>query len=166
MHMCFLPAALLATACGGTAHAVVLLDDFSSGSASAVVSAGPDTNPGTTLQQQAGTMAGGLRTWWLGLYGDETLHGAIDITPAGFDLRTDSGAAHRLELFYGSSAASPMSLDLSGDDRLRLSFADAPRGLSLNVFVHFGPAPGASAWIGVNAAPKDGAFDLTSSSRR
>lgn len=154
-------ACALASSLAMPAQSTVLVDDFSSGAASAQLIAAPGGQ--FVSASQAGTMASGYRNWTIGLYGPASLGGSVDISPAGFDFREDLGAHHRFDWFYGATYVGHdhgMHLDLSGEDRLRFSFADAPLGLNFNVLLYYRGEINNYSQLGLNIGPHDGAFDV------
>ena len=148
-------------ACTQAAHATVLIDNFSTGSANVQLAAAPG---GQSLpQSQAGTMASGYRTWTLSLYGPPTLGGSAEISPNGFEFREDIGVSHRIDWIYGATSVGhdhPMSLNLSGENALRFSFADAPLGLNFNVLMYYRGEIDNYSQLGLNITPNTAAFDV------
>ena len=153
--------AALIGAAAGPAAATVIIDDFATGPARLGMSADPSGSE-SDLQVQSGMMAGGNRIWTLLLRGPEVLGGAVDISPLGFDLQTDLGVVHRLDLLYGDTrdGRPAMRLDLSGEDTLRFSFDAVPSGLNFNVLTYFRGEVDNYAQIGMNLLPTPGPIDL------
>ena len=154
-------ACALAASVAVPAQSTVLVDDFSSGSASLQLGAAPIGQ--SVSAQQVGTMASGYRSWTIGLYGPASLGGSLDISPSGFTFREDLGVSHRFDWFYGATYIGhdhPMHLDLSGEDRLRFSFADAPLGLNFNVLLYYRGEIDNYSQMSLNIAPHPGAFDV------
>jgi len=150
--------ALAAAALASTlpAHAVVMVDDFSSGAFSGAFAAAPAPHDPTYHRQQTGTMASGYRDWYLLVRGPEDLGALVDITPAGFDLRSNMGVGHRFDWFYGETYVGydhSMLLDFSHESTLRFGFAEVERGLNFNVLIYFRHQIDNYAQLGINIAP-------------
>jgi hypothetical protein len=155
--------AALGAALALPAHAVVMIDDFSTGAFSGAFAAGPAPADPTYHRQQTGTMASGYRDWYLLVRGDPSLGALVDITPAGFDLRTNMGVGHRFDWFYGETYVGhdhSMLLDLSHENTLRFSFDEVERGLNFNVLVYFRHQINNYAQLGVNIAPTHGPVNV------
>lgn len=158
-HACRLALALSGALALPTAQAVVI-DDFSSGPAALAMHAARAPGGDSGVFTETGTMAGGTGTWSLLLRGDPSLSGSLDVSPAGLDLRTDLGIGHRLDLYYGSVAGTPMHLDLSQESTLRFSFAEAPLGISVVVLLYYRNELDNYSEIGINAAQHDAPFNV------
>jgi hypothetical protein len=142
------------------ASAGVVVDDFSSGAFSSSFSATPAGN--VVADQEAGTMAAGMRQWSLLLAGND-LGAQVDISAAGFDFRSALGVGHRFDWIYGETYVGhdhAMNLDFSSEDTLRFSFADAPRGLNFNVLLYFRDQVDNYAQLGVNLLPSAEPFNV------
>ncbi len=154
-------ACALASSLAMPAQSTVLIDDFASGPANLQLGVAPGGQFASA--SQAGTMASGHRQWTVGLYGPVSLGGSLDISPGGFTFREDPGVGHRFDWFYGATYIGhdhPMHLDLSGEDRLRFSFADAPLGLNFNVLLYYRGEIDNYSQVGMNIGPHAGAFNI------
>ena len=140
------------------AQALVVIDDFSSGPAALAMQAHQNPDAVSTLQEQAGSMASGIRDWSLLLRGAPASTGRIGIGPAGLVLRAVAGVAHRFDLYYGGITDHLMHLDLSQESTLRFSFADAPLGVSLVVLLYYRNEFDNYSEIGMNLPQHDGPF--------
>ncbi len=141
-----------------TAQAQVLVDDFSSGPAGLAMHAAPNPIADSGNLTQFGNMASGKRVWSLLLSGDPALTGLVNVSPAGLDLRTDPGASHRLDLYYGGITDHLMHLDLSQESTLRFSFADAPQGISVIVQLYYRNELDNYSQLGINLPQHEGPF--------
>jgi hypothetical protein len=139
------------------ASAAVLVDDFSSGPASGLFAASP--TDATYYREQLGAMAGGARQWYLLARGPADLGASVDVSSAGFDFHSDLGVGHRFDWSYGGQDH-PMNLDFTGENSLRFSFAQAPRGLNFNVLLYYRGQIDNYSQLGVNIGPETAPFNV------
>jgi hypothetical protein len=122
------------------AHALIVIDDFSTGTFSQAVGITGYNDPATMyIGQQSGSMLGGWRTVALETGG---VNGATNVSTVGvengaFRMNLGDDVAHRLGISYGATpnGPTPLGLDLSGEDRLRLEFTDNSAGLNFNILL-------------------------------
>lgn len=163
INTCIAMAAALALAsfCALPAQATVVVDNFSSGATSSMFAAAPgDAN---YYREQLGSMAGGARQWYLLERGRTDLGGLVDVSPTGFQYRSNLGVGHRFDWFYGDTYVGHdhrVDLNFSAEDTLRFSFGDAPRGLNFNVLLYYRGQIDNYSQLGVNIGPESGAFNV------
>ncbi len=151
----------------------VVIDDFNSGPFAGdrtdQVIINPPNPPGTlqpgtfTEAQQSGTMVGGHRALTFFASdnpGEQTLH--VDVGSGALKLAQGDGVRHRVDMAWGVDAAganAPLNLDLSGEDRLRVTFLENTGLLNVN-FVLFSDG-GAKHWsMGLNVPARDERFTV------
>ncbi len=135
-------------------RADVLVDDFSTGAFSGVFAAAPGGS--SAGGEQAGSMAAGHRQWQLSLFGASGLGGLVDISPAGFEFRSNLGVGHRFDWFYGDTYVGHdhrLDLDFSHEQSLRFAFAEVQRGLNFNVLLYYDGQIDNYSQVGINIAP-------------
>ncbi len=138
------------------AHALVVIDDFSTGTFSQSVGITGFNNPATWFtDQQSGTMIGGTRTVTLetGDINGSTNSSTIGVSGGELGLNLGVDTTHRLGISYG---ATPLGLDLSGEDRLRLDFSGNSDGLNFNILLFDNTS--SYLQIGYNIAPSATSF--------
>ena len=139
-----------------------ILDDFTSGPYRARLRCGSET------AFQNGTMVGGVRNTSVivpcgGGANPFNQPASLEI-PKGGPLAFDSGIRvfHRVEVVYGiekGNVFSPLDLDLSGFDRLRVKFDASDLTLNFNVVVFMRDGT-ARAQAGCNIEPRTAPFNL------
>jgi hypothetical protein len=157
------PLVLILTLKSAPALADVLIDDFSSGSFSQTVGI---TGFSPWVGFQSGPFVGGTR-----LVSVETFDGThaenpstVAVTPAGtFEMQSGAGVSHRVILAYGRDnnyGITPLGLDLSGTDRIRIHFThnNSPfNQLNFNIQLYNGITP--YVQIGYNVPGSAAPFD-------
>lgn len=163
----------LRAALGGTAllllaqspaMAVVTIDDFSSGGF--IHTQGPLGFGSPSIELQSGSMAGGRR--FVAFETDSGLTGSsaeskVAVTTADhrFWMETGEGIAQRTSVLYGYGGVgdvTPLALDLSGQDRIRVDFAFNSAQLNFNILLYNGITP--YVQIGVNVLASDHPFSV------
>jgi hypothetical protein len=161
-----LGAAALLTLAQAPAMAAVLIDDFSSGGF--ILTQGPlgFGTPGVDIQ--SGSMVGGQR--YVAFETDATLTGSTEQSKVAvttgdqrFTMETGAGIAQRTSVLYGFSgmgAVTPLGLDLSGDDRIRINFAYNSAQLNFNILLYNGITPYTQIGINILANPSPFSVDF------
>jgi hypothetical protein len=139
------------------AHALMVIDDFSTGEFAQSVGITGFNDPSTWFtDQQSGTMIGGTRTVTLetGGINGSTNSSTIGVGGGALELELGVETTHRLGINYG---AIPLGLDLSGEDRLRLDFNSNTDGLNFNILLFDDTA--SYLQIGYNITPSATPFN-------
>lgn len=139
------------------AHGFVL-DDFSTGNQLLRISSG------TAIDHTAAAGAiGGVRSVYVGVVTNLFQNDAtVRVNGGAFSHNDDAGVYSEAMIFYGYDASgvfTPLNLDLSGQDRLRLRFLEADHAVNLVIVVF--SAEGASySLFGVNLLPSATPFTV------
>jgi hypothetical protein len=136
------------------AAAQLLVDDFTTGPY------GVRRSSGTVSALQTGAMLGGTRTIWLQVAGNPLGQQAgVSAGRGRFIVNQDTEVTSRVELFYGATAAglTPLDLDLTAYDRIRVRFRSNFQVLNFNILAFTSPV--GYNQLGYNVTPAWGPFD-------